>query len=213
MKPASELFAKLHFSETQLNAMQQLYFKYFEKHMPEKYTGTATSALWFKGASWKTGVGYDRGHDNAGFVVEEAENDPLWQHFSDLLPFMEKAAVITKIPAGAIMYPHIDRGWRGEAIYFPISGCSDQCVSEYYDIPKLDKFGARQMHSALAPAVYTYAINTHAYLTATHEWHGVRNLSSQERIVVGWNFNREHGIRTFKNCKNILTRLGYIRDE
>jgi hypothetical protein len=61
--------------------------------------------------------------------------------------------------------------------------------------------------------VYTYAINTHAYLTATHEWHGVRNLSSQERIVVGWNFNREHGIRTFKNCKNILTRLGYIRDE
>lgn len=212
MKPANDLFVKLYFSDEQLNALREIYRRYFEKFMPEAWEGKAVSVSWNKGDIWKKGQGLDRDHSNEGFVVEEANSDPLWQHFKDILPYMEKSAVITKIPPGEIMLPHCDRAWRPEAIYFPIKGCSDKCISEYYDLPKDPNVKVSQVNKSDPPAAYTYAINTHAYLTATHEWHGVKNFSDITRVAFGWNFSSSDR-RAFENCRRLLKKLGYTKDE
>jgi len=208
MKPARDLFAKCKFTEVQLDAIRQLYFKYFAPRVPDDYDGTATIALWFKGAEWIPSKNADRNHKNYGFVVEEAEFDPLWQHFAPLLPYMSKDCVITKLKPGQVMDPHVDRAWRAQAIYFPIQGCSDQCYSEYYDITK-DNTENRQHRKEFPPPIYQYAVNENAYLTNVHEWHGVRNTSNLERIAFGWNFHPKLNL-DYIQCRDIMIDLGMI---
>jgi hypothetical protein len=203
----TDLFAKCKFTETQLEAMRQLYYKYFAPHMTEPYRGKAIVAIWEENGVWEPSKGKDRNHFNNGFVSVECRTDPLWNEFSDLLPYMSKSASITKMNPGGTMSPHVDRKWRPEALYFPIKGCSDLCISEYYDLPKIQTEN-NQVISDFPTASFTYAICDNAYLTNVHEWHGVRNLSNNERIAVGWNF--KNSSMDFKKCKEILIGLGYL---
>lgn len=210
MKEARDLFAKCCFTEDQLDALRQLYYKYFAPFMPTKYDGTATVALWYKGAEWIPTQKADVNHKNYGFVIEEAEHDPLWQHFKPLLPYMGRDAVITKMGPGETMHPHVDRSWRAQAIYFPIHGCTSECYSEYYDIPKGETIN-RQSQTDFPPPIYQYSIHDNAYLTNVHEWHGVRNTANCERVAFGWNF-RPQDKKTYIECRDIMIKLGYIRE-
>ena len=210
MRPASDFFLKLNFNETQLNAIVQIYHKYFYPHMPEKYAGTGVIALWKTGSTWETGKGADIGHAHKGIVSEECQNDPLWQEFSDILPFMGQSATITKITPGAVMVPHVDRAWRPNAIYFPISGCSDRCISEYYNIPKLPTKNSQSIQ-VFPKADYSFSVNESAYLNNVHEWHSVRNTSNIERTAFGWNFASAN--YSFDYCKNALTKAGYVHSD
>ena len=207
-----DLFVKLKFRPTQLEALKQIYYKYFLPKIPQdyKYKGTALVFIWEKNVGWKKSEGHDILHDNAGFSVHECDGDPLWQEFSDLLPYMGKSAVVTKMPGRSVMVPHVDRAWRPEAIYFPIDGCTTQCISEYYDIPK-SKTRIRQvtnLEKEKLKVTHTYSIHDAAWLTNVHEWHGVRNLSDLERTAFGWNFRNIS--MTYKQCREIVGDLGYI---
>lgn len=208
MKQARDLFAKCKFTDVQLDAIRQLYFKYFAPHMPEKYDGQATVVLWFKGGKWITGEGYDKNHKNYGFTVEEARLDPLWQNFAPLLPYMGKDGVITKMDGNSVMSPHIDRADRPHAIYFPVQGCTPECYSEYYDLPK-ENTTNRQGRKQFPPPLYQYSIHDNAYLTHVHEWHSVRNTAPHERIAFGWNFSIQQK-KSYEECRDIMISLGYI---
>ena len=133
---SKDLFAKCKFNESQLEAMRQIYYKYFSPHMTDTYKGKAIVAIWEQNGVWNPSEGKDKNHFNNGFVSEECRLDPLWNEFSDLLPYMGQSASITKMNPGGTMLPHVDRKWRPEALYFTIEGCSSLCISEYYDLPK-----------------------------------------------------------------------------
>ena len=211
MKEARDLFAKCSFTPAQLDALRTLYFKYFAPHVPEEYTGLATVAIWYKNGKWETGKGKDINHNNYGFVVPEAADDPLWQeHFGPLLPFMGKDAVITRLPPNTTMHPHIDRSWRAQAIYIPVDGCSPECYSEYYDIVKEDSPNRQSIAEHPEP-IYRYAIYDNAYLTNVHEWHGVRNTAGCQRVAFGWNFHPRLKW-TYEQCRDKLIELGYVRE-
>jgi hypothetical protein len=204
---SKDLFAKCKFNESQLEAMRQIYYKYFSPHMTDTYKGKAIVAIWEQNGVWNPSEGKDKNHFNNGFVSEECRLDPLWNEFSDLLPYMGQSASITKMNPGGTMLPHVDRKWRPEALYFPIEGCSNLCISEYYDLPKTQTEN-NQVVSNFPTPIYSYAIEGNAFLTNVHEWHGVRNISNTERIAVGWNFKTFKW--DFKHCKEILGDLGYI---
>ena len=123
---------------------------------------------------------------------------------------MGKDAVITKLPPNSTMHPHIDRSWRAQAIYFPVVGCSPECYSEYYDLPKIETPN-RQSQSTFPAPVYQYAIHDQAYLTNVHEWHGVRNTSNLTRVAFGWNFDPLKKW-TYEQCRDKMIELGYVRE-
>jgi hypothetical protein len=211
MKDARDLFARCSFTEAQLNAIKQLYAKWFAPRVPEGYDGTATIAIWYPNGKWETSKGKDVNHRNFGFVDPEIGKDPLWEeHFGPLLPYMGKDAVITKLPPNSTMHPHIDRSWRAQAIYFPVEGCTPMCYSEYYDLPK-DDSPNRQSQTQFPPAIYQYAIHDQAYLTNVHEWHGVRNTSDVARVAFGWNFNPT-AKWSYERCRDKMIELGYVRE-
>jgi hypothetical protein len=204
MKP-DDLFLNLKFRESQLQAIVKIYEKYFEPEMPKVYDGRGVIALWYPGAKWETGKGDDRNHNHVGIISDECRSDALWQEFEDLLPHMSPSATITKMPPGNVMRPHVDRKWRPEAIYFPIRGCTGECISEYYDLPKIETDNSQGRIDFPEPA-YTFAVKDKAILTNVHEWHGVKNNSKVERIAIGWNMKIEY---SFEQCKTVLKELGY----
>ncbi len=211
MKEARDLFARCSFSEAQLEAIRTLYHKWFAPRVPDLYNGTATVAIWYPNFRWEATKGKDVNHSNYGFVDEEIGNDPLWEeHFGPLLPYMAKDAVITRLPPNSVMHPHIDRKWRGQAIYFPVEGCSTECYSEYYDLPKTTTLN-RQSQIEFPPAIYQYAIHDQAYLTNVHEWHGVRNTANNVRVAFGWNFSPVMRW-PYERCRDKMIELGYIRE-
>jgi hypothetical protein len=210
MKSAGDLFAKCCFTNDQLDAIRTLYYRYFAPKVPEDYNGLATVAVWFLNGKWETGKDKDINHNNYGFDVRECDSDPLWaEHFGPLLPFMGKDAVITRLPPNSTMNPHIDRAWRGQAIYFPIE-TTPLCFSEYYDLEKSDTIN-RQSQTEHPEPIYQYVIHDNAYLTNVHEWHGVRNTADSVRIAFGWNFNVNLGL-SYKQCRDKMIELGYIRE-
>jgi hypothetical protein len=189
------MYAKCKFTDAQLLSIRQIYQKHFATKMPNNYTGTGVAVFWREGAVFPRleDKAFDPSGVVKGFVVEEAKNDPLWCAFSDILPFMGMAATITKIPPGMVMNPHIDRPWRPNAIYFPIDGCTKDCVSTYYDDnKKLD----------------SYSVNDNAILTNVHKKHGLVNNSNQTRIAFGWNFKSSD--MGFDECYKLLNELGYL---
>lgn len=166
--------------------------------------------LWGNSPDWITSKGLDVGHNNTGYTINECDNDPLWQEFQDLLPYMDCSSVVTKMPPGGHMVPHVDRRWRSKAIYIPIEGCSEQCVSKIYDMP-IDTDTQVRLYKTEFPkdSLYQYSIVDQPYLTNTHVWHSVQNFSDMERTTFGWNFkSAEYG---FEQCKQILSDLGYIK--
>lgn len=190
------LYAKCRFSETQLNAIRSIYEKHFELKMPADYTGTGIVALWMDNAVYPKAedLKFDPTTSVRGFISEVARFDPLWEEFTDLLPYMRQSATITRITPGSVMLPHIDRAWRPKAIYFPIKDCSVDCISFYYDdnLQKID----------------SYSVYGNAYLTNVHKRHGIENKSNLIRVAFGWNF-KDHNM-SYDECYEILDQLGYI---
>ena len=188
--------------------MKQIYYKHFAPLMPDFYQGKAIIANWRKDdVDWEMNKNMDKNHFNKGFVAEDCLEDPLWNEFADLLPYMSRSASITKLPAGKHMLPHVDRKWRSQALYFPIEGCSELCISEYYNLPKI-KTENNMVFDIFPDAQHTYSVYGNAYLTNVHEWHGVRNTSSVERIAVGWDFRTPE--MSYQDCKDVLKKLGYL---
>lgn len=201
----TDFYVNLKLRPAQLEAIRSIYYRYFEQFM-QPYSGTGVIALWGENASWEVSKGADINHKNSGIVSDRCRFDPLWDEFLDLLPHMTPVATITRLPPGQVMIPHVDRKWRPEAIYFPIDGCSEECVSEYYALPKIDTENNQHIDYFPEP-VFSYAINKSAVLTNVHEWHGVRNTSSKYRTAFGWNMKLKY---SFNKCKEVLTELGYI---
>lgn len=208
----SESFLKLKFSDSQLSAIREIYFKYFAPKINEPYKGKGFVFTWSEGVFWKSGTGYDVNHNNPGYSVHECDNDTLWDNFSDLLPYMSKTCVVTKMPPGGGMYPHVDRKWRPEAIYIPIMGCSEKCVSKIYDMPLPESDNSTHIKYYPENFLYQYSIVDQPYLTNTHVWHSVQNFSDAERITFGWNFTLDK-YYSYPDCVEILRNLSYINDE
>jgi hypothetical protein len=203
----NNLFVKLKFKKSQLDAIVEIYNKHFKDEMPEKYEGKGIIGLWYDGAQWETGKGADTNHKHMGIVSKTCQDDPLWQEFADLLPHMGKSATITKITPNSVMLPHVDRKWRPEAIYFPISGCTEACISEYYELPKINTQNSQSI-KYFPKSIASYSVTDNAVLTNVHEWHSVRNKSDQVRVAFGWNFISPN--LSYKECYSILNDLGYI---
>lgn len=208
-----DLFARLYFREEQLDAVRKIYKRYFEPLAPQDYNGSSISVHWYKGFKYKSGENFDRGHSIRGFNIYEAALDKLWnENFSDILPYMNPNGNISIIPPGEIMYPHVDRLWRPCAIYFPIKGCSEECVSEFYHLPNRTTENSQTIQDDTIEPIAWYSVNTHAYLQNVHAWHGVKNKSSITRIAFGWNTS-SYPQRPFVELVSIFKDLGYIKDE
>jgi len=212
--PARDLFIKLKFRESQLDAMRQLYNKYFKYFIEEdfKYKGNAVSVFWSPGAN-KIGRNFHDPLNAHGYNIEEASSDPLWNEFADILPYMGKHGTITHLPPFSVMTPHIDRPGRPVPIYFPISGCLPNGMSDCYNLPK--NKDPNVYHSYIEPAmpIYSYAITDSAYMLNPHEWHGVRNYTRETRIAFGWNTAGDRGRKSYRELQEIFTKLGYINEQ
>jgi len=206
----NDLFRKMKFKEDQLEAIRTIYNKYFASIVPTEYNGSSVACSWKSGFTYKMGEGDDIFHAIAGVNVKEANKDPLWNnHFSDILDIMNLDGNVSIIPPGGIMLPHVDRAWRPCAIYFPIEGCSEECVSEFYHLPPRTSENSQTFPDTDIEPIYSYAVNTHAYLQNVHQWHGVKNKSNRTRIAFGWNTVGEPQLPYNKLVK-IFTQLGYI---
>ena len=212
------LFVKLKFSEEQLQAIKDLYYKYFDPKMPktEEYRGTGNIAMWREGLSYDFGRTKSEGLEKMvnGFDVHECNGDPLWEVFGDLLPHMGKSATITKMPPRSQMIPHIDRVWRPIPIYFPIEGCNENVVSTCYSTPKENLVTTGDGHPAFiadqskVSIDATFSIKDNAYLTNTLVLHGVENKQDIQRIAFGWNFRSPD--LTYDQCLEILRSINMI---
>jgi hypothetical protein len=204
----SDFFVHLKFKDRQLWAIREIYNKYFAPLIVEKYQGRAFICIWAPGIVWEPGKDNDRDHNHLGYVVPECSTDALWNEFSDLLPYMAMSASLTKLPAGEILAPHVDRKLRPSGIYFPISGCTTQCISKVYDYPLPDSKNSVTVH--LTDYKFSYSIADNAVLSNPHLWHGVENFSDVERVAFGWNFRP---IYSYNDSKKILKDLGYLNQD
>ena len=209
--PARDLFLKLKFRESQLDAMRQLYQKYFKSFIDKdfRYTGNAISVFWTPGSN-DAGRAYNDRLNSHGYNIEETSFDPLWNEFADILPYMGKHGTITYLPPFSVMTPHVDRPGRPVPIYFPISGCLPNSMSDCYHLPK--NKDPNVYHSCIDPVIpaYSYAITDSAYMLNPHEWHGVRNYTKHTRIAFGWNTTGGNNRKSYAELRDIFSKLGYI---
>ena len=212
--PQESLFAKMKFSKRQLGAMRELFYKYFEPVTKNfQYIGHAISIEWTQEDinSSEYDDAFVPGDAIKGYKFKQAVRlDPLWQEFKDILPYMNQNGSLTVMPPMTVMVPHVDRPYRPNAIYFPISGCTDNCFSDCYHLPKYKDPNIRNWTHDAVPAAYSYNVIDNAYIMNTQEWHGVRNYSRQTRIALGWNCQAGSEQKTFAEIRNIFTKLGYI---
>lgn len=206
-----EIFIEIDFTQDQLNAIRYIYYKYFHGKMPQMFDGRAVVISWKEFATWINGQGQDKNCNNDAILAEECRDDPVWKLFSDLLPYMSMTGAITKMQPRKAMAIHLDRPWRAIPIYFPISGCSDKCVTSYYDHPiDYGRQGNMMLKYADAPPpAFDAAITSKAVIMDVQKWHGVQNRSKEERIALGWHFNNPTW--SFDKCKTILSDLGYLK--
>lgn len=212
--PKESLFAKMKFSERQLNAVRSLFYKYFDVATKNfQYIGHAISIEWTE--EDPNASQYDDafvpGDVIKGYKFKQAIRlDPLWQEFKDILPYMNQNGSLTVMPPMTVMVPHVDRPNRASAIYFPISGCTVDCFSDFYHLPKNKDPNVRNWTHDVVPPIYSYNVVDDAYIMNTQEWHGVRNYSRQTRIVLGWNCRAGTDQKTFVEIRDIFKNLGYI---
>jgi hypothetical protein len=213
---STELFAKMNFSERQLTAIRSIFQKYFNPVTRGfKYVGNAISVDWTSvdpiGSTYNDAFS-NKDQINGYRFKEDVNADPLWNEFKDLLPYMNKNGSITVMPPMSVMVPHIDRPNRPMAVYFPISGCTVDCFSDFYHLPKNKDPNVRNWTHESVSALYSYNVIDNAYIMNTQEWHGVRNYSRLTRIAFGWNFLAGPKQKTFAELREILTSLGYIKE-
>lgn len=215
--PKEDLFLKLNFRESQLAAIRELYYKYFEPITENfQYLGYGITMNWYRGNTNESVEHYSDSFKNNEIIngwafPKSVSYDPLWQEFEDILPYMSRDATITIMPPMTVMSPHVDRPNRGHAIYFPISGNGPNCFSECYALPKSTNPNIRNSTKEAVVPIYTYNTINNAYMMNVDEWHGVRNMSRQTRIAFGWNTTGAEGKKSFAELRKIFTDLGYIK--
>ena len=212
-------FAKLKFSNDQIAAMRAMYFKYISSALKNyQYIGYGIPIIWsndhvdglpevetFNGAYQKT-------DPIIGYKFNKMLFDPLWNLFDDLRPYMSRGGSLTIMPPFTVMIPHCDRPMRSCTIYFPISTGNQNCINDFYSLPKsIDSKKLNSTHEVQIPTV-SYRMMNDAYIMNPHEWHGVRNYSRSTRIVLGWDFKVGSEQKTFKEIVEILKNLGYIKE-
>lgn len=210
--PESNFFCRMKFTKDQLGALTKIYNRYFEALMPKDYNGGSVALYWNRDSNF-TINDYLGVHSNVKVVcVKDAYYDPLWEkHFSDILPLMSVNGNVSIIPPGEVMNPHVDRSNRPTAIYFPIKGCSENCLTDFYNFPKSNS-ATRQTPDIFGKELnplYSVPISENAILFNVHEWHGVRNLSTETRVAFGWNTKTEN-VKSYNELKQIFKDLGYI---
>jgi len=212
--PDTALFAKINFSKNQLAAIRLIFKKYFEPAIKNfRYVGNAISIDWntVDPNSSTYDDAFAAGDAITGYrFKEDVANDPLWNEFKDILPYMNRNGSLTVMPPMSVMTPHVDRPYRPMAIYFPISGCTETCFSDFYHLPKNKDPNIRNWTHQIVPALYSYNVVDNAYIMNTQEWHGVRNYSRQTRIAMGWNCRGDEERKTFAELRKVFTALGYI---
>lgn len=210
----TELFAKMNFSEKQLTAIRTIFQKYFQPTLRNfRYVGNAISVDWT--TADPTALTYNDAFSPNDMIKgytfkEDIANDPLWKEFADILPYMNKNGSITAMPPMSVMVPHVDRPYRPMAIYFPIWGCTVDCFSDFYHLPKNKDPNVRNWTHQSVTALYSYNVTDNAYMMNTQEWHGVRNYSRISRVSLGWNCLAGTDQKTFAEIRDIFKALGYI---
>jgi hypothetical protein len=212
-----DLFIKLTFNKQQRNAIQDIFKKYFEQLAKDyEYIGFAIPLRWdqhldggplirtFDGTN--TNIKVDR---MVGYSLNDLKLDPLWDAFSDILPYMGQHGSLTFMPPMTVMLPHIDRASRPHAIYFTITDPDWHCISDYYQMPRNDPGRLQQVTTEVPVPLYSYRMMNDVYLMNTQEWHGVRNYSKKTRITFGWNCSRDNQ-KTFPELVEIFSKLGYV---
>lgn len=214
----NKYFAKLCFTEAQIAALKQIYSNHFSECLPDTSSTTGAVALWGPDAKFPESeearvARYGR---TPGYVFNTAHTDPLWEAFSDLLPYMANSAGLTTMPPGSIFPIHLDRKKRPHCIYFPISGCTHGGQSAYYEVdteknPPDPLYGhAIKDGMVIKKVIGRFAIVDNAYLMNVHEWHNVINYGTERRIAFGWNFKSTD--MSYQECYDVLRGLGYIAD-
>ena len=208
-------YYKCSFSEEQLNALIGIYTDHFQNKLPKysEYKGSGHVATWHNNGKKFGGVvdlSIIEQDVLRWFEVNEASDDPRWDLFSDLLPYMGKSAVITKMPGLSKMEPHIDRDRRAFPLYFPILN-GHLTVSSFYKskLPNVTSLDSTTSGFRDLEKTDTFVLDGNAFLIDVRKIHGVENLGFQPRVAFGWNFKD----RTWKyeDCIQILGDLGYIK--
>lgn len=210
----SPYFARLKFSDKQLNALRSIYYKHIDPKMPTDYNGAAMVVFWGENDVWPDPISAKFKPNTAtrGTVIKEVNSDPLWNEFGELLQYMGTTSVITKMYGPSEMSIHKDRDWRPNAIYFPITENSNS-KSAYYAVDNNNVLKAEKgvpsgvINRLNAIEIGSYSIDTNAYLTNVHEFHGVKHYGNDIRIAMGWNFKEN---LPFEECLKILDSLNLI---
>lgn len=208
--PSTDFYRKINFKNYQIEAIKIFYKKYFEEYIPQNYNGGAIFVQW--GTNIVSETDHRSGsHRNVRVITnQQAKFSLIWNDFfKEIFPVMCTSGNITILPAGATMNPHFDRSDRPPAIYFPISGCSEECLTDFYDIPKLP--GDHERITVINPGdpIYSTAVSTLPILYNVHTCHGLRNNSNQTRIVFGWNTSSTNR-RSYSEVIEVFKNLGYI---
>lgn len=209
-------YAKLKFSESQLWAMRNLYWKYVDRHMPPP-RNYGTAVMWIPNGLPFGGV-VSQDTVAADFMLwldlPEMASAPEWGEFSTLLPFMGQSAIVTKMPGHSAFAPHIDRDRRAIPIYFPIAGCDSFGASIIYDKAAGQARQGYETSGVFQPGrgelreIGRFHIDDNAYVMDVRQLHGVENNKSDTRIAFGWNF-KDNTLK-YPQVREILGDLGLI---
>jgi hypothetical protein len=152
--------------------------------------------------------------DPAGHPKNELERSGRWFRFDDdnnkiklirtKYPFLSDGGLILKIKPECSTAIHIDgtvyspEKQRNGSLNIPISGCTNECVTEFFDNDLNDFHNAngtlsvsRHLKSGIVPikSIYQYSLIDKAILTHPQIPHRVVNRSNTTRVSVSWSVN------------------------
>lgn len=214
-----DCFFKLEFTSKQIAAIRTLYAKHIEPAVKNfQYIGYAIPIKWNSDIekltpAYETYNGtYQKTDPMIGYIFNQLQHDLLWLEFDDIRPYMSRGGSLTIMPPHTVMIPHCDRPSRSCTIFFPISLGDENCINDFYYLPKnSDEAKINSTHEIHIPA-FSYRMMNSAHLMNPHEWHGVRNYSRSTRIVLGWDCRTGNEQKSFRELVEIFKKLGYIKD-
>jgi len=151
--------------------------------------------------------------DPAGNPKNELERSSRWFRFDDnnkiklirtKYPFLSDGGLILKIKPGCSTAIHIDgttyspEKQRNGSVNIPISGCTNDCVTEFFDNNIIDFYDTNgplsvSMHlkkdAIPIKSIYQYSLVDKAVLTNPQLPHRVVNYGEITRVSVSWSVN------------------------
>jgi hypothetical protein len=210
----NDYYIALQFKAVQLEYIRSLYHREIAPRVRNfKFLGQPITVDWGTSQDSNIEIKYDEKDTITGIKIPGLANDPLWNElFGDIIPYMNRDASLSIIPPYSVMVPHMDRPYRPVPIYFPISGCTPNCFSDFYDLPLYQERKVRSYTWEVIPPIMSYNIIDNPVMMRNSCWHGVRNLSRQTRIAFGWNTKGDEGFKSFDELKKIFHSLGYYNE-